>query len=1392
LALLTAFAIALPAFSQQTLIQYLSGTDKDNTVPWNFSVSSGRNSGIATNIPVPSCWQSQGFGTYSYTQSSSGLSRSNDETGSYSCTFSVPADWAGKRIFLVYEGVLTDTATTVNGQLVAGLFTNAVVAPGSTNQLPNDRSFDDSAASGQGGTGGIALSTNSTLNIGTLNQFTFTAWIRPVADFSTMTGSEYPRILMVGATPGYDTSVTNGAALLGYNTTGTSAALQFTVNTGNLITPSGALTGTNWVFVAATYDSTLANSNVNIYIGSLTTPPTLFSTQTLAAGPVAFGSTAYAYLLNRSALNRAFAGWGDDFRIFNGALSQATLAGVWATALSNNAPASATALYQWNFNFASTGTTVAPNLGSGGTLTMENSSGTAANLYSGIGLGVSDAFGAGGTNYVVTNTSHQGGYTEFQYDITPYLAVGASTNVLQVAVRHWSSNYYVEGAEEGNTDYWIFSGIYRPVYLAAKPAAYIDYVAANPLASGQITVNAYLGGINSNYTVSAFVTDTNHGMLGAPFSTPVSTGATNVSLSASLPAPNPWSSESPTLYTLTVQLLDAGSNLVHTVTNQIGFRTLSFVPNQGFFVNGRRVIMRGICHHEEWPTTGRTTSPTISSNDVALIKDMNFNSVRESHYPHNKSFLTECNRQGLYVLEEMASYQFVIDTADGIQHIYEMIRRDSSDPCIIAWDNGNEGGWNANLDGGNAGATNYYGVFDIQNRQVIRPGANGGNFMNLLDYHYPSSFAAFTNYLGAGKTAFSCTEILHALYDGGGGADLQEYWDALRTAPNGVGMWLWSWDDEGIVRLDLGGILDVRDSHGPDGIVGPYREKEASYYSHKAIYNPVQVGAPNPAAFTGALNITNRFDFTSLSQCTFDWQLGWFPDAADPGATYSTNALTGGLLVALDSGSFAGPALPPGASGTGASGTLVLPSFPANWTNYDALRLSVSDPFGKNLYTWTWPLRAPAQIRDRILGAVSASAPGLTAGTNATEIIVTNGPRVFEFNKSTGQLDSLTVSNQPVSFTNGPAPADGSAWAVSSVTNYSDGTNYYVGMNSLSSQTNAFLWTIRPDGWIKLTYQYWQTGLQNFLGISFNYPNSQLTAMNWLGQGPYRVYKNRAAGQEIFTHAKTYNFPWTGQTTNYGVNYGKPTTQWTYPEFEGYHGQLYWATLQTTEQPITIVTPTSNLFLRVLTPPSTDQAGNYKDPPYPVGGISLLHGIAPIGNKFSLANNMGPAGQTNVATGLYTGEADFFFGPLPPAGTDRDANGLLDSWELAWFGALGQNPASSNDPDRLPLLVENAFNLSPLVLNAQLPEFPHLVPGLATPAALAYAVPDAQNDFYSFVPGLSDNLEQWYWYNVDPGYFLINAAASGAQSNYVINPNLTNWPGNTNRLFMTLGVGKKN
>jgi len=420
------------------------------------------------------------------------------------------------------------------------------------------------------------------------------------------------------------------------------------------------------------------------------------------------------------------------------------------------------------------------------------------------------------------------------------------------------------------------------------------------------------------------------------------------------------------------------------------------------------------------------------------------------------------------------------------------------------------------------------------------------------------------------------------------------------------------------------------------------------------------------------------------------------------------------------------------------------------------------------------------------LGAVSMSAPAISAGTNASEIIVTNGPRVFHFSRTTGVINSLTVSNQNVSFTNGPVLLANS-WNITSITNYSDGTNYFIMANNLNSSTNAFQWSLRPDGWLKLTYVYTLTGSNSFMGITFSYPSNNVTGMSWLGRGPYRVYKNRTIGQEVFVHTKAYNYTWTGQ----GTLIAPTTTPWVYPEFEGYHGQLNWATLLTTEQPVTFVTTASNLFFCILTPPAVDVAN--VNPVYPSGAISFLDGIAPQGEKFHAASAYGPSAAVNVAAGLYSNAVDFFFGPPPPSGADRDRNGLIDAWELQYFGALGQNPGAASADNGLSLALANAFGLSPTNADPNVSRLPEAGHGTAAPIALLYRVPVSQLDYFSYIPQVTDNLvSNWFGADQYPQYFLINTVpANGIENACTVQPNLTAWPGSTNHLFLRLQIDIK-
>src|SRR5687768_13833450 len=101
----------LSSFSQQTIIKYLSGTDKDHTVQWDFYCTAGRKSGEWTKIAVPSNWEQQGFGSYNYGHDKDKAS----EQGLYKHEF-LSENWANKKIFIVFEGSMTDTKVMVNGK----------------------------------------------------------------------------------------------------------------------------------------------------------------------------------------------------------------------------------------------------------------------------------------------------------------------------------------------------------------------------------------------------------------------------------------------------------------------------------------------------------------------------------------------------------------------------------------------------------------------------------------------------------------------------------------------------------------------------------------------------------------------------------------------------------------------------------------------------------------------------------------------------------------------------------------------------------------------------------------------------------------------------------------------------------------------------------------------------------------------------------------------------------------------------------------------------------------------------------------------------------------------------------------------------------------------------
>ena len=185
---------------------------------------------------------------------------------------------------------------------------------------------------------------------------------------------------------------------------------------------------------------------------------------------------------------------------------------------------------------------------------------------------------------------HQGGFYRFKYDITDLLKFNAE-NLLEVTVDKTSANSSVNDAERRNSDFWVFGGIFRPVYLEIVPETFIDRVAINAKADGSFQINVYPKNLKNGETVEAQVKKLNGENVGKPFSVAANTTADSLELKSSFNKPLLWSAEYPNLYRVEVAIKNK-QGFVHQIKQKFGFRTVELRKNDGFYVNGVKTILK--------------------------------------------------------------------------------------------------------------------------------------------------------------------------------------------------------------------------------------------------------------------------------------------------------------------------------------------------------------------------------------------------------------------------------------------------------------------------------------------------------------------------------------------------------------------------------------------------------------------------------------------------------------------------------------------------------------------------------------------------------------------------------------------------------------------------------
>ncbi|PWJ37925.1 glycoside hydrolase family 2 protein [Sediminitomix flava] len=795
---------------------------------------------------------------------------------------------------------------------------------------------------------------------------------------------------------------------------------------------------------------------------------------------------------------------------------------------------------------------------------------------------------------------HQGSFYEFKYSISKLIHYGKE-NLLEIKVDKVSANESVNYAER-KADFWVFGGIYRPVYLEAFPKENIERVAINAEMTGDISTDIFLHSNAAQYVTLELQDLKGNKLQDLPISK-IEKSDAKWKLNTKAQNIQTWNPEQPNLYQLTFLLKDKKGKTLHQYNQRIGFRTVELRESDGVYVNGQRIKFKGVNRHSFHPESGRTTSKALSIEHVNMMKDMNMNAVRMSHYPPDVHFLEVCDSLGLFVIDELCTWHSPkLDTELSHKLVKELVVRDVNHPSILLWANGNETGWNTDLD-------DDYAIWDIQKREVIHP---WNIFKKTNTLHY-FRYHAFARDAYSQDKIYFPTEFLHGLYDGGHGAGLDDYWQQMWHMPLSAGGFLWDFADEAILRTDRDGELDTDGNHAADGIVGPYGEKEGSYYTIKEVWSPIYIEDRFIRDdFNGKFRIENRYHFTNLKECKLEakWLLFDGPNGKNKSHI-------------LDQQQLEFPDLAPEQKG------FFQVELPPNWQSAHALHLTAFDPYGKEIFTWSYPIQQANELEIEQTQTLNTKSK-ISWKKHGEEYHFKVGKMEYQFSAKNGILQKVKKEGHVIPLENGPILLgqndaidtiyiDKKDEKLKLITQFvaTDKTPKWAAHVELSS--DKISWTIHPNALLELEVEIkGKRIVQDYKGISFTFPETEVSGMKWLGDGPYRVWRNRLKGTRFQTWQNDYNNTITG------------VSGFEYPEFKGFYSNLYWAKIEgKNENGFTVYCHTPFTYLHMLTPENPPQDPKKKvSPVFPEGDISFLMNIPGIGSKFQQPETMGPQGHT--------------------------------------------------------------------------------------------------------------------------------------------------------------------
>ncbi len=452
--------------------------------------------------------------------------------------------------------------------------------------------------------------------------------------------------------------------------------------------------------------------------------------------------------------------------------------------------------------------------------------------------------------YVYVNGKEVGysedSYSPHHFDVTDYLQEGE--NILAVKVHKFCDGTWFE-----DQDMIYDGGIFRDVYLTSAPLMQIkDYTVRTDLDSSYknatLKISADIRNLSdaaqSGYKIQAKALDKDGndilGGVSVPVEEVVSTKTKTVELKTKVANPKLWSAENPNLYALVLTLVDESGNAVETVSTQLGFREIEFTRTEvdknynvttkkwdPVKINGERLLLKGANRHDTDPFYGKAVPQSTILEDVKLMKQNNLNAVRTSHYSNDDYFYWLCNSYGLYMIGEtnMESHAIMNDhNAKGLFYELAMDRTETSykrlknNPAIVIWSIGNEMVYTSDPNTSNGMFRDM--IWYFKNNDPTRPvhseGQNDKMGTDMGSNMYPSVDTT-QGRAGEGKIPYVLCEYAHGM--GNSVGNLKEYWDAIRSADNMLGGFVWDWVDQAReVDLDeLGYEYGVTDKTGVSG-----------------------------------------------------------------------------------------------------------------------------------------------------------------------------------------------------------------------------------------------------------------------------------------------------------------------------------------------------------------------------------------------------------------------------------------------------------------------------------------------------------------------------------------------------------------------------------------------